>query len=150
MARTTKRRLAGSDHAVLTVEGGGHRYRREVCPTCPWRLDAIGEFPAEAFRHSANTGTDGAKLLTVGIDEASRTFGCHASGADKPAMCAGYILRGSDGIGWRLANAMGKFDPKLVRETVPLFDSYFEMAVANGVPPDDPALDGCRPWQGHI
>ena len=29
-----------------------------------------------------------------------------------------------------------------VRSDVPLFDSYRAMAIANGVPPDDPALEG--------
>lgn len=145
--KTIARRSAGNEHAVITVVGGGHGYRRSPCEKCPWRVDAIGEFPAEAFRHSANTGTDGAKLLAIGIDEATHTFGCHQSGARKPATCAGYILRGSDGIGWRIAVILGKFDPRRVRETVPLFDSYFEMAVANGVSENDPALDGCRPWQ---
>lgn len=146
MTRITQRRLAGADHAVLTVECGGHRYRREPCPRCPWRRDAVGEFPAEAFRHSANTGTDGARVGTS-LDEARHAFACHAMGAEKPATCAGYILAGSDAIGWRLAALAGKFDPDRVRSTVPLFGSYFEMAVANGVPADDPALDGCRPWR---
>lgn len=147
-AIVTNRRLAGEDHAVITVEGGGHHYRREPCPDCPWRLDAVEKFPAEAFRHSANTATDGAHMLTVGVNEATHTFGCHQSGAGKPATCAGYILRGSDAIGWRLSLALGKFDPKQVRQgRARLFDSYFAMAVANGVPPDDPALDGCRPWR---
>jgi hypothetical protein len=144
-AKITKRRLAGQDHAVITVEGGGHRYRREPCATCPWRLDAVGEFPAEAFRHSAVTGTDGAKLLAVGLDEATHTFACHSSGSDKPATCAGYVLNGHDAIGWRIALVQGWFDPKQVSSDVPLFESYFDMAVANGVPPDDPALDGCKP-----
>lgn len=147
MTEIINRRLAGDNHAVITVTGGGHRYRREVCPTCPWRIDAVGEFPADAFRHSANTGTDGAKVSITSVDDASHTFGCHASGAGKPATCAGYILSGSDGIGWRIAVVLGKFDPGQVRATAPLFDSYYEMAVANGVPPDDPALNACRPWR---
>ena len=146
-ARTTNKRLAGARHAVLTVEGSGSHYRREPCQRCPWRKDATGEFPSEAFRHSANTGADGAKILDVGFDEATHTFGCHDSGPNKPATCAGYILRGNDAIGWRIAVALGKFDPTRVRSTSPLFDSYFDMAVANGVAPDDPALDGCRPWK---
>lgn len=108
----------------------------------------MGKFPAEAFKHSANTGADGTKILEVGFEEAMHTFGCHQSGPEKPATCAGYILRGSDGIGWRLAVVTGKFDPKRVRQgALPLFDSYFDMAVANGVPAADPALDSCRPWR---
>lgn len=145
--RVTAQRLAGADHAVLTVEGGGHRYRRQPCDTCPWRLDAVGVFPAEAFRHSANTDTDGSMILNVGVDEASHIFGCHASGSRKPATCAGFILRGNGAIGWRLAVLAGKFNRSRVSDGgVALFDSYFDMAVANGVPADDPVLDGCRPW----
>ena len=147
MTRITKRRMADDNHAVITVAGGGHRYRRHPCARCPWRVDAVGEFPAEAFRLSANTGADGSKILTIGFEEASHTFGCHDSGSAKPATCAGYILRGDDGIGWRLAVMTGRFDPKRVRTDVPLFASYYDMAVANGVPPDDPALDACRPWR---
>ena len=142
-ARVTNRRLAGTDHAVITVEGGGSIYRREPCPTCPWRLDAVGEFPAEAFLHSANTGADGQFFSA----DAMHTFGCHQSGADKPATCAGYILGGEDAIGWRLAASFGKFDPARVRSKVPLFGSYFEMATANGVPVDHPAMIACKPWR---
>lgn len=147
-AKLINRRLAGSDHAVLTVEGGGRYYRREPCSDCPWRRDAVGKFPAEAFRHSINTGTDGAKILQVGFDDATHTFGCHQSGQKKPATCAGYILRGADAISWRLAVAFNKFDPARVKSGgIKLFDNYYEMAVANGLPPDDPALDACRPWR---
>lgn len=35
---------------------------RELSPEapvkCPWRVDATGEFPADAFRHSAETAYD--------------------------------------------------------------------------------------------
>ena len=145
------RRMAGDDHAVVTVSGGGQRYRRRVCSDCPWRKDAVGIFPAEAFRHSANTGTDGARLSdAASVDGALHTFACHQAGTEKPATCAGYILKGDDGIGWRIAVATGKFDPRQVRAGgAALFDSYFDMAVANGVPAGDPALDGCRPWDSR-
>lgn len=145
-AKVIGRRLAGKDHAVMTVHGGGGTYRREPCAKCPWRKDAVGEFPAEAFRHSANTATDGARALGD-IDAAMHTFGCHDSGARKPATCAGYILRSHDAIGWRIGVSTGEFDPAMVSSSVPLFDNYYEMAVANGVPPDDPALRGCKPYR---
>lgn len=137
------RRLADENHAVITVKGGDGKYRRSPCPTCPWRKDAVGEFPAEAFRLSAATATDGSMILEVG-DEAFHTFGCHHSGAGKPATCAGYVLNGDDAIGWRVAHSKGKFDPSKVHSDVPFFESYYDMAVANGVPPDDPALRGCK------
>jgi hypothetical protein len=137
-------RPAGADHVVVTLVGDDG-YRREVCGTCPWRLDAVGEFPAEAFLLSAETGCDasGFDLHGGGI---LNGFACHTSGeAGRPATtCAGYILRGDKAVGWRILHARGKFDPDKVRDGgVPLFESYRAMAVANGVDPDDPRMVGC-------
>lgn len=40
---------------------------------------------------------------------------------------------------------MGRYDPSLVSDDgIALYDSYREMAVANGVPPDDPIIAPCR------
>jgi Family of unknown function (DUF6283) len=118
MTRIIGRRMAGEDHAV-------------------------GKFPPEAFRLSARNG---ARFDPANVDEAFHMFGCHSSGTEKGATCAGYILRGSDGIGWRIGVATGEFVPSMVSDGgVALFESYYEMAVANGVATDDPALDGCRP-----
>ena len=141
--KVTRRRMAGPDHAVATLEGGAKLYRREPCATCPWRVDTVGEFPPEAFRHSANTALDAVAAILHGrLGDASHLFACHESGAEKPATCAGYILGGDQGIGWRIAVSLGVFDPREVRSDVPMFDSYRAMAIANGVPPDDPALEG--------
>jgi hypothetical protein len=126
---------AGPDHQVVTVEGGYGTYRRTVCEECPWRLDQTGKFPPEAFRHSANTA----------YDQSMHQFACHMSGSVKPATCAGFLLRGAThNIAFRLAVATGKIDPKELCETVPLHPSYRAMAEANGLPPDDPALERCR------
>jgi hypothetical protein len=128
-------RPAGSNHQVLTVEGGGCSYRREPCPTCPWRVDAVGEFPAEAFRHSANTA----------YDMAMNTFACHSSGAAKPATCAGFLLRGSaHNMGVRLGLAMGRYRLDVTDGGHELHASYRDMAEANGVDPNDPVLAPCR------
>ncbi|KEH15289.1 hypothetical protein MTR_1498s0010, partial [Medicago truncatula] len=54
----TRTRAAGPDHQVVTVQGGKGSYRRRPCAKCPWRVDATGEFPADAFRHSAETAYD--------------------------------------------------------------------------------------------
>ena len=147
MSQITERTLADADHAVVTVTDGGNRYRREPCPDCPWRIDSVGVFPAEAFRLAANAGLESLETSIHDLSAGTRNFGCHSSGPGKTATCAGYILKGQGSIGWRLALATGKFDPAKVRSEVPLFCSYFDMAVANGVPADDPALDGCRPWR---
>jgi len=133
-------RPAGDDHQVLTVTGcrtakGERLYRRKPCATCPWRVDAVGEFPAEAFRHSAPTA----------YDMSDRTFACHESGSAKPATCAGFLLRGADhNLSIRLAYLYGEIHDDVEDGGVELFDSYREMAEANGVDPDDPVLDRCR------
>ena len=129
-------RPAGPDHQVVTVTGGDGTYRRKPCDTCPWRVDAVGEFPAEAFRHSADTA----------YDMATHTFACHSSGAEKPAMCAGFLLNGSlHNMAVRLKLMGGKIDLDQVSDGgIELFESYREMAEANGVDADDPILHECR------
>lgn len=133
-ARETDRRLAGPDHAVLTVEGGGGSWRREPCESCPWRVDQVGRFPPEAFRQSAGTA----------YDMNRKSFGCHVSGAVKPATCAGFLLRGATHnmtarLRWGRGQWTGVGDGGHE-----LHRSYRAMAVANGVDPDDPVLAPCR------
>lgn len=129
-------RAAGPDHQVVTVQGAKRLYRREPCPTCPWRTDAVGEFPAEAFRHSANTAHDAS----------THVFSCHSSGPEKPAACAGFLLRNSENnLAVRIMQACGDLDMDQVHDgSHELFGSYREMAIANGVPASDPALEMCR------
>ena len=130
-------RPAGTDHQVVTVVSEKPSgYRRKPCGTCPWRVDAVGEFPAEAFRHSANTA----------YDMSEYEFGCHESGKDKPATCAGYLLRGAaHNLTTRLKVITGKVNLQAVFDDgLQLFKGYREMAEANGVPPDDPILAPCR------
>jgi Family of unknown function (DUF6283) len=129
-------RPAGPDHQVVTVQSAKRLYRREPCPTCPWRTDAVGEFPAEAFRHSANTA----------CDASMHVFSCHSSGAERPAMCAGFLVRNSENnLAVRLRQACGDLDMDEVHDGGhELFNSYREMAIANGVPADDPELAQCR------
>lgn len=126
---------AGDNHQVLTVEGGRGGYRRKPCSDCPWRLDATGEFPAEAFKHSASTA----------YDMAQNTFACHQSGTKKPAICAGFLLRGADhNLSIRLAHMRGSIDRDVEDGGHLLHPSYRDMAIANGVDEDDPILDKCR------
>lgn len=130
-------RPAGHDHQVVSVQGGDlGLYRRKPCESCPWRRDAVGEFPAEAFRHSAATA----------YDMAQNTFACHSSGCEKPALCAGFLLRNSENnLGVRMMQMRGQVSMDEVSDGGhALFDSYREMAVANGVPSDDPVLERCR------
>ena len=135
--RVTRTRLAGDHHAVNTLlSSQSLGYRREVCDECPFRLDAkIGEFPAEAYRYSAHTA----------YDAAMETFACHMSGKDYPKTCAGFLLtQGIHNIGVRLSLSKGAIDLNELRTTEPLYENYRQMAIANGVSPDDPVLQNCR------
>jgi hypothetical protein len=134
-ARVTRVTKAGAGHRVLTVEGGRDLHRSEPCADCPWRVDARGKFPPEAFRASAH----------VAHDMARSRFGCHASGKDRPATCAGFLLRAGHNLSVRLMAATGRIDLSRVSEGGhALWGSYREMAEANGVDPGDPALEKCR------
>lgn len=133
--KITQIRPADQNNQVVTVEGGKGIYRREPCPKCPWRVDATGEFPAEAFRHSAGTA----------YDMAEHTFGCHESGTKRPAMCAGFLLRGADhNLTVRLAYMTGRLKGDVADGGHKLHENYRAMAIANGVPENDPALAACR------
>jgi hypothetical protein len=129
-------RPAGPDHQVITVTGGnGESYRREPCKSCPWVIDNVGEFPAEAFRHSASTA----------YDMAETKFSCHESGASKPATCAGFLLRGGDhNLSVRLSRIKGIYKDDVTDGGKELYDDYRSMAIDNGVEEDDPILKPCR------
>lgn len=128
-------RPAGEDHQVVTVEGGKGNYRRKPCSDCPWKVEATGVFPAEAFRHSASTAYD--------MD--THTFGCHQTGHKRPATCAGFLLRGADhNLSVRLGFITGRYRDDVSDGGYELHDDYRAMAIANGVPPDDVILKPCR------
>ncbi|WP_329142938.1 DUF6283 family protein [Streptomyces sp. NBC_01456] len=101
---------------------------------CPWRRDAPrGQFPAAAFELSAPTSQPGS----------TRRFGCHSSTPARPQMCAGWLLRGADGneqIQDLLAS--GRLAHPELPYGVELYDSYAEMAIANGVDPAHPTMHG--------
>lgn len=135
-ARIVAIRPADENNQVVTTVGGSGGYRKTPCGGCPWRTDQTGQFPAEAFRHSAGTA----------YDMAQTTFGCHESGSKKPATCAGFLLRGADhNFKVRIGYAAGRFKNDVSDGGHELHDSYRAMAAANGVPPDDPAIEKCRP-----
>lgn len=132
----TNARPAGPDHQVVTVEGGHRGYRREPCPECPWVVANAGSFPPEAFRHSAATA----------YDMSTHVFACHESGVNGGHTCAGFLLRGAeDNLAVRIGRSKGHYRDDVVEGDRPLFDSYREMAVANGVDPADPVLAPCCP-----
>ncbi|WP_432263398.1 DUF6283 family protein [Cupriavidus sp. TMH.W2] len=128
-------RLAGESHQVVTVQSGGHRYRKQPCHDCPWRKDAVGEFPAQAFRISANTA----------YDMSTHVFSCHSSGSKKPATCAGFLLRGAEhNLSVRLGKIRGDYKDDVSDGGLELFADYRQMAEANGVDANDPILASCR------
>lgn len=138
MARKNKEivdvREAGENHRVVTISGEHAGHCKKPCPTCPWRKDAVGIFPAQAFRHSAPTAYDAAPTL----------FACHTSGVAQGKICAGFLLRNAlNNLAYRIGFAKGRFR-NVSDGGHELFDSYREMAIANGVDPNDPVLTACR------
>ncbi len=127
-------KMAGRRHQVATVLGGNGNYCREPCAECPWRKDMVGNFPAEAFKHSANTA----------YDMAERTFACHVAGKDNPTTCAGFLMRGAvHNMTVRVKRMQG-----LMLDVTDggheLHKDYRAMAIANGVKPNDPHIADCR------
>ncbi|MFC6281145.1 DUF6283 family protein [Polaromonas aquatica] len=133
--KITNTRSAGYNHQVVTVEGGSGKYRRRPCSDCPWRVDATGEFPAAAFRHSAATA----------FDMSDRIFACHQSGSQKPTACAGFLLHGADNnLSVRLKRMKGEILNDVSDGGLELHKSYRAMAIANGVSENDECLRLCR------
>lgn len=124
--------------STLVTRGGTHRLARKTpCAECPWRKDApLGAFPAEAFRQSALTA----------YDAAPTAFACHMSGHDAPAVCAGFVIaHGENNLSIRLSQHTERLDTGSISDGgLELFENYREMAVANGVASDDPALKQVR------
>ncbi|KAA0178853.1 hypothetical protein FX016_23270 [Cupriavidus gilardii] len=140
MSRATKTQVlqvrpAGPNHQVVTKTGGQRSYRRQPCSDCPWRVDATGIFPPEAFGHSASTA----------YDLAQNMFACHQSGAKRPATCAGFLLRGAEhNLSVRMGYLTGHLSDDVTDGGYALHADYRAMAIANGVAPEDPALQPCR------
>lgn len=126
----------GEEYAVISLEGGSKSgHRRRVCEQCPWRKDNVGNFPAEAFRHSAPTS----------YDMSQTTFACHMHDKEDPQLCTGFLLRAHHNLAVRLKMSHGEIDPAgLIEPDVELHDNYKEMAVANGCDPDEEVLKLCR------
>lgn len=128
------------NHQVITVvrpAGKTFEHMHEPCAQCPWRKDSIiGAFPAEAYRHSAATC----------YDMAQTTFACHMAGSNKSRTCAGFLLSSGaiHNLCLRMAAMRGIFDWSAVTSSVALYGTYNDMAIANGVDPDDECLKLCR------
>jgi len=133
-------KIASDEYGVTSIETSGgrkHVARKTPCEQCPWREDVpTGVFPAEAYRHSAHTA----------YDAAMSTFACHMAGAQHPATCAGFLLRhGAHNLSVRIALSGERIDlDKISDGGFPIYETYRDMAVANGVDPDDPVLKPVR------
>lgn len=128
---------AGPDHQVVRVvsDPAEKAYCTSPCQNCPWRKDAVGLFPPEAFRVSAPTA----------YDMAQSTFGCHTAGTVSPKTCAGFLLRGAaHNLNIRIGYINGRIGRDVSDGGHKLHESYRAMAVANGVDPADPVLEPCR------
>lgn len=128
---------AGERHQVVTVlsESGSSDYMKSPCKDCPWKVSSTGEFPPEAFIHSATTA----------YDMARNTFACHSAGCENPKTCAGFLLVGADhNMAVRMKRILGENFDGLNDGGHELFSSYREMAIANGVDENHPALAPCR------
>lgn len=139
MAVVVNRTKADENHEVVSVRSKFRDktcFMKQPCSNCPWRKDSVGEFPAEAFRLSAITS----------YDMAEETFACHSAGLKKTKVCAGFILRGADhNLAVRIAIIKGDLKPDEISDGGhELFRSYKEMAIANGVSPDDDSLKRSR------
>ena len=137
---SSKTKVCSEDYGVVrTVIKGGksHVHRNSPCEECPWRMDVPTHvFPENAFKESAPTS----------YDSAMSTFSCHVTGADKPATCAGFLHRhGQNNLSVRLALSGERIDLSTINDGgLPVYPSYREMAIANGVPEDDPSLQQVR------
>jgi hypothetical protein len=140
MSKVIGRKMAGPDHAVVTIsqppDVGNETHMRSPCAECPWRRANAGSFLAKAFEISTVTATDASTHL----------FACHMAGKDEPKTCAGFLLSETavDNLGVRLGRMMGRFEA-LSGDPDELFQTYKQMAVANGVAPNAVCLRGCVP-----
>lgn len=111
-------------------------YQRKPCEACPWRRDVTpGQFSVERFTILAETAWDMAIVQ----------FACHKSPEGEEFGCAGWVLQSSaHNYGARMAASRGVLNPAEISSPYPLYETYRAMAIANGVPPDEPALVPCR------
>lgn len=135
MSKIIRSRKANKYNAVVTIEGkGGHM--RSPCPGCPWKRANAGNFPAEAFRLSADTASDASFKL----------FACHTAGIEHQMTCAGFLLSVTaiDNVAVRIMLSRGgRLDVTGGEDE--LFPTYKQMAMANGCKADDPKLAACMP-----
>lgn len=98
---------------------------RKTCDECPWRKDVpVGRFPPERFAKLRPTVQQGFNIL----------FACHKTDDGRDETCVGFLLVAGDN-NWtvRLAHSHGRFQYDELEATGPLYESFEEMARANGL-----------------
>ena len=100
-----------------------------TCQECPWRRDVeVGRFPPERYRVLRKTCQQGF----------NRIFACHKSPEGDEFACAGYLMvEGDNNFRVRIALSRRLYNPDDLVATGPLYESFAEMARANGYDPDD-------------
>jgi hypothetical protein len=111
-------------------------YQKRLCVECPWRRSTpVGKFSADKYRELAGTAED----------MSQRVFTCHMTPEHKPNACAGWIQQqGGHNLTIRMALIGGSLDLSEIEAEPNLYANYREIAIANGVDEDDPALEDIR------
>ena len=97
--------------------------RTETCAECPWLKDApSGRFPPERFERLHRTVQQGFNPI----------FACHKTAEGHETACVGYLMvEGERNFAVRVALIQKAYDPRQLKATGPLYESYREMAEAN-------------------
>jgi hypothetical protein len=126
MGPTTKTTPSKTTETSCSLKTSGYRLTKQ-CNECPWRKDVpTGRFSPERF----------AALLPSVEQGFGDMFACHKTTQDDPSACVGYLLskESENNFRIRMAYARGKFDPSKLEASGPNYESYAEMATANGLP----------------
>ena len=103
-----------------------------TCRECPWkRSTPLGKFPPARYKALAETANRSSSLTFR-----QPVFACHMSPEGGEKACAGFMLVvGFDNINVRLAGARKQFDMREIQADGELYESFDEMARANGHKP---------------
>lgn len=134
-------KIASDEYGVTSIETSGgrkHVARKTPCEQCPWREDVpTGVFPAECIP-AQRTHRLRCRHVHVRLPHGGRAASGH--------MCAGFLLRhGAHNLSVRIALSGERIDlDKISDGGFPIYETYRDMAVANGVDPDDLVLKPVR------
>jgi hypothetical protein len=97
-----------------------------TCDECPWRRDvAVGRFPPERFIELASTS----------VQHIGPLFACHVTPEGGEHACVGWLLvDGVENLRVRIAISTGELNLRRLVARGELYNSFGEMAEANGVP----------------